>query len=66
MLADVSRLPGATSKQKAMHLLRDCGVAAVPGEAFYHAGGGENLVRLCYAKDDAELDAACERLQRLR
>lgn len=66
VLADVSRLPGATSKQKAMHLLRDCGVAAVPGEAFYHAGGGENLVRLCYAKDDAELDAACERLQRLR
>ncbi len=66
VLADVSRLPGATSKQKAMHLLRDCGVAAVPGEAFYHAGGGENLVRLCYAKDDAELDIACRRLQRLR
>ena len=66
VLADVSRLPGATSKQKAMHLLRECGVAAVPGEAFYHAGGGENLVRLCYAKDDAELDVACRRLQRLR
>ncbi len=66
VLADVSRLPGATSKQKAMHLLRKCGVAAVPGEAFYHAGGGENLVRLCYAKDDAELDMACRRLQRLR
>ena len=65
VLADVSRLPGATSKQKTMHLLRDCGVAAVPGEAFYHAGGGENLARLCYAKDDAELDAACRRLQRL-
>jgi aminotransferase len=66
VLADVSRLPGATSKQKAMHLLRDCGVAAVPGEAFYHAGGGENLVRLCYAKDDAELDMACRRLEGLR
>jgi len=66
VLADVSRLPGATSKQKAMHLLRECGVAAVPAEAFYHAGGGENLLRLCYAKDDAELDMACRRLQRLR
>jgi len=65
VLADVSRLPGATSKEKAMHLLRKCGVATVPGEAFYHSGGGENLVRLCYAKDDAELDMACRRLERL-
>jgi aminotransferase len=65
VLADVSRIPGASSKQKAMHLLRESGVATVPGEAFYHDGGGENLVRLCYAKDDAELDAACERLRRL-
>lgn len=65
VLADVSRLPGASSKQKAMNLLRESGVATVPGEAFYHDGGGENLVRLCYAKDDAELDAACERLRRL-
>jgi aminotransferase len=66
VLADVSRLPGASSKQKAMHLLRECGVASVPGEAFYHDGGGENLLRLCYAKDDAELNAACRRLQLVR
>jgi len=65
ILADVSRLPGATSKEKAMYLLRETGVASVPGEAFYHAGGGENLVRFCFAKTDEDLDDACDRLRRL-
>lgn len=65
VLADVSRLPGATAKDKAMHLLRTTGVACVPGSAFYHDGGGEKLVRFCFAKDDSELNEACRRLQRL-
>lgn len=65
VLADVTRLPGATSKEKAMYLLRTTGVACVPGEAFYHAGGDENLVRFCYAKTDRELAEACDRLRRL-
>jgi aminotransferase len=34
ILANVSRLPGQTSKERAMHLLRKTGVAGVPGEAF--------------------------------
>jgi aminotransferase len=65
VLADVSRLPGRTSKDKAMHLLRETGVASVPGDAFYHNGEGTNLVRFCYAKTDEELDEACRRLGRL-
>lgn len=65
VMADVSRLPGATSKEKAMFLLRKTGVASVPGSAFYHAAGGEHLVRFCYAKTDAELAEACARLRRL-
>jgi aminotransferase len=36
VLADVSRLPGTSSKEKAMHLLAVTGVASVPGEAFFH------------------------------
>ena len=48
-----------------MYLLRETGVASVPGEAFYHAGGGENLVRFCFAKTDEDLDDACDRLRRL-
>jgi len=65
ILADVSRLPGKTSKDKAMHLLKETGVATVPGEAFYHAQGGDDLVRLCFAKTDEELTEACNRLSRL-
>jgi len=65
VLADVSRLPGNTAKEKAMHLLRETGVASVPGDAFYHNGNGTNLVRFCYAKPDAELDEACRRLSSL-
>ncbi|MBV9303825.1 MAG: pyridoxal phosphate-dependent aminotransferase [Acidobacteriaceae bacterium] len=66
VLADVSRLPGNNSKDRAMYLLKQTGIAAVPGSAFFHGTGGENLVRLCYAKTDAELDSACERLGALR
>ena len=66
VLADVSGLAGSTSKEKAMHLLSRTGVASVPGEAFYHEGGGENFVRFCFAKGDAELDEACRRIEGMR
>ncbi len=62
ILADASRLGGATAKDKAMRLLDTTGVASVPGEAFYHDGEA-NLLRFCFAKDDKILDAACQALQ---
>jgi aminotransferase len=65
VLADASILPGKTSRDKAMYLLHETGVASVAGSAFYH-GGGENLVRFCFAKTDAELAEACRRLQSLQ
>jgi aminotransferase len=40
-------------------------VATVAGSAFYHGSGGENLVRFCFAKTDAELEEACRRLKML-
>jgi len=66
VLADISRLPGKNSKERAMHLLRETGVACVPGEAFYHDDSGENLARFCYAKDDEVLEEACRRLEKLK
>src|SRR5215467_13218786 len=66
VLADASSLPGRTSKEKSMALLEATGVATVAGSAFYHAGGGENLVRFCFAKNDTDLEEACRRLLRLR
>jgi aminotransferase len=65
VLADASRLPGVTSKEKAMYLLSTTGVATVPGDAFFHGAEGRNLLRFCFAKSDEELNEACERLCRL-
>jgi aminotransferase len=65
VLADASILGGKSSKEKSMTLLRETGVATVAGSAFYHGSGGENLVRFCFAKTDAELQEACRRLRTL-
>ncbi|MEI8101967.1 MAG: pyridoxal phosphate-dependent aminotransferase [Chlorobium sp.] len=65
VLADVSAIRGITGKERAMHILQTTGVASVPGGAFYHDKRGESLVRFCFAKDDAVLDEACQRLQLL-
>jgi aminotransferase len=65
ILADVSKIPGSGSKEKAMNILSQVGVASVPGEAFYHEEGGANLVRFAFSKTDEDLDEACRRLQQL-
>jgi aspartate/methionine/tyrosine aminotransferase len=43
-------------------LVRRHGVAAIPVSAFYAESPIRNLVRLCFAKADATLDAALERM----
>ena len=65
VLARATRLPGETSAQKARHLLAATGVASVAGSAFFRPGRGEDLLRFCFAKKDADLDEACVRLRRL-
>jgi aminotransferase len=65
VLADASILPGLTGKEKSRYLLRETGVATVTGSAFYHGSGGNDLLRFCFAKTDAELAEACRRLKRL-
>lgn len=63
ILADASRIPGKNAVEKARTLLARTGVASVAGSAFFRPGGGENLLRFCFAKKDADLDSACERLR---
>lgn len=63
VLADVTRLPGATGKERAMYLLEKTGVAGVPGEAFFQGAEGARYVRFSFAKTDTDLDVACERLK---
>ncbi len=65
VLADLSRIPGATSKDRAMKLLELTGVATVPGESFYRPGHGETIARFCFAKTMDNLNEACRRLRAL-
>jgi aminotransferase len=65
VLADASAVPGDQSVKKALNLLQMTGVASVPGEAFFQGGRGDNLLRFCFAKTDADLERACERLAKL-
>lgn len=71
VLADVSKVPGATSRAKARHLLTETGVAAVAGSAFFSPDSsgrnrGDQLLRFCFAKKDADLAEACRRLEAYR
>jgi aminotransferase len=65
ILARAEHLPGKTAAQKARHLMAVTGIASVAGSAFFRPGRGEDLLRFCFAKQDAELDEACERLRKL-
>ncbi|HJO26531.1 MAG TPA: pyridoxal phosphate-dependent aminotransferase [Planctomycetota bacterium] len=62
MLADVTRLNCASAKEAALRLLREVGVASVPGSSFYRGSAGDGLVRFCYAKEMDVLAEACGRL----
>ncbi len=66
VLADISRIEGRNSRERAMRLLKTCGVACVPGEAFYHDESGGDLGRFCFAKEDSILDEACKRIEGLK
>lgn len=63
VLADTSKVPGTTSKERVMHLLEKSGVASVPGSAFYRGTEGDTLARFCFAKTSPDLDEACRRLE---
>ncbi|HZX71936.1 MAG TPA: pyridoxal phosphate-dependent aminotransferase [Rhodanobacter sp.] len=46
-------------------LVEQSGVAAIPLTPFYESAPGTRLLRLCFAKSDATMEAAAERLCRL-
>jgi aminotransferase len=49
------------------YLIQEIGVAAVPGSSFYNKpADGSRQVRFCFCKRDETLDAAAQRLQKLR
>jgi aspartate/methionine/tyrosine aminotransferase len=50
----------------AMRMIREAGVAAIPVSAFCGGEPERGYLRFCFAKEDATLDAAIERLARFR
>ncbi|MGH8264281.1 MAG: pyridoxal phosphate-dependent aminotransferase [Steroidobacterales bacterium] len=64
--ADYSGLSDMPDVQYAEQLTRTIGVASIPFSVFSAVNPpGERLIRFCFAKDDATLVAAAERLARL-
>ena len=62
---DVSTVTHLTEAAFCEWLVREVGVAAIPVSAFYGDGFDQKIVRFCFAKQDATLHAALERLQQL-
>jgi len=66
-LADVSALGCPDDGAAAAKLLREAGVATVPGGAFFpDPAQGRRLVRFCFAKELSALEMAGRGLERLR
>jgi len=54
-----------SDKSFAEKLVKEYGVAVIPMSAFYHNGTDNKVIRLCFAKKEATLEAAAACLQKL-
>lgn len=67
VMADIADFGFENDIEFTKHLIREIGVAVVPGSSFYHNPElGAQQVRFCFCKKDETLEAAAERLQKLR
>ncbi len=66
VMCDISAFGFRDDIEFTKHLIREIGVAVVPGSSFYHdAALGSQMVRFCFCKKDETLEAAAERLSKL-
>jgi methionine aminotransferase len=62
---DISAISDLSDSDFCLWLTREIGVAAIPLSAFYADGFDQRVVRFCFAKQDATLQSALERLKKL-
>ena len=62
---DISEVSDLGEADFCQWLTREIGVAAIPLSAFYGNGFDQRVVRFCFAKQDATLREALDRLQKL-
>ena len=67
IMTDISGFGFESDLKFAEHMVKDIGVAIVPGSSFYKdPQRGRQQVRFCYCKKDETLQKAAERLLKLR
>lgn len=67
VMTDISGFGFADDIEFTKHMIREIGVAVVPGSSFYHDKSlGSQKVRFCFCKRDETLEAAAERLEKLK
>ena len=67
IITDISEFGFENDVKFTQHLIKELGVAVVPGSSFYRRPElGAQQVRFCYCKKDETLEAAAERLRKLR
>ncbi len=67
VMADITDFGFENDVEFTKFLIREIGVAVVPASSFYHDKTlGNQQVRFCFCKKDETLEAAAERLQKLK
>lgn len=67
VMTDISDFGFENDVEFTKYLIREIGVAVVPGSSFYDdKKSGSQKVRFCFCKKDETLEAAAERLQKLK
>ncbi|MFQ5817379.1 MAG: pyridoxal phosphate-dependent aminotransferase [Terriglobia bacterium] len=67
IMTDIAAFGAASDVEFTHYLVKEIGVAVVPGSSFYNdPRDGRTQVRFAFCKRDATLDEAARRLQRLR
>ena len=67
IMADFSELSSLGDIDFTKYLVKDIGIAVVPGSSFFHEPArGSRYVRFCFCKKDTTLQIAGDRLQKLR
>jgi aspartate/methionine/tyrosine aminotransferase len=66
VMTDIGSFGSPDDVQFARYLIREVGVAAVPGSSFYHRpGDGRTKLRFCFCKKDDTLAEADRRMAKL-